>query len=41
MTAAAGRGREARVHLLRVHLDTARYQLLAQYPNLDQALRGI
>lgn len=38
MTAAAGRVPEARVHLLRVHLDTARYQLLAQYPNLDQAL---
>ncbi len=38
MTAAAGRVPEAQTDLLRVHLDTARYQLLAQYPNVDQPL---
>ncbi len=36
--AAAGRVPEAQVDLLRVHLDTARYQLLAQYPDVDRAL---
>lgn len=29
---------EAEVELLRVYLDTARYQLLAQYPSVDQQL---
>lgn len=29
---------DAEVDVLRVHLDTARYQLLAQYPDADQAL---
>jgi hypothetical protein len=37
--AAAGTGvAEEEIDLLRVHLDTARYQLLIQYPNLDPAL---
>jgi hypothetical protein len=36
---AAGTGvMEAEVDVLRVHLDTARYQLLAQYPDVDSAL---
>lgn len=36
---AAGTGVvEAEIELLRVHLDTARYQLLAQYPDVDTAL---
>jgi hypothetical protein len=36
---AAGTGVvEAEVDVLRVHLDTARYQLLAQYPDVDLAL---
>jgi hypothetical protein len=36
---AAGTGVvEAEVDVLRVHLDTARYQLLAQYPDVDAAL---
>ena len=36
---AAGTGvAEAEVDLLRVHLDTARYRLLAQYPDVDGAL---
>jgi hypothetical protein len=36
---AAGTGVvEAELELLRVHLDTARYQLLAQYPDVDEAL---
>lgn len=36
---AAGTGVvEAELDLLRVHLDTARYQLLAQYPDVDIAL---
>ncbi len=36
---AAGTGvADAEVDLLRVHLDTARYQLLAQYPHPDTAL---
>lgn len=36
---AAGTGVvEAEIELLRVYLDTARYQLLAQYPDLDDAL---
>jgi hypothetical protein len=29
---------EAEIDLLRVHLDTARYQLLAEYPDVDTAL---
>jgi Family of unknown function (DUF5631)/Family of unknown function (DUF5632) len=29
---------EAEIDVLRVHLDTARYQLLAQYPDVDAAL---
>jgi hypothetical protein len=37
--AAAGTGVvEEEIDLLRVHLDTARYQLLIQYPNVDPAL---
>ncbi|OBG31202.1 DUF5631 domain-containing protein [Mycobacterium sp. E3198] len=37
--AAAGTGvAEEEIDLLRVHLDTARYQLLIQYPNIDAAL---
>jgi hypothetical protein len=37
--AAAGTGVvEDEIDLLRVHLDTARYQLLIQYPNVDPAL---
>jgi Family of unknown function (DUF5631)/Family of unknown function (DUF5632) len=37
--AAAGTGvAEEEIDLLRVHLDTARYQLLTQYPNVDAAL---
>ncbi len=37
--AAAGTGvAEEEIDLLRVHLDTARYQLLIQYPNVDLAL---
>ncbi|SPM29771.1 hypothetical protein MTAB308_3263, partial [Mycobacterium terramassiliense] len=37
--AAAGTGvAEEEIDLLRVHLDTARYQLLIQYPNIDPAL---
>jgi hypothetical protein len=37
--AAAGTGVvDEEVELLRVHLDTARYQLLGQYPNVDPAL---
>jgi hypothetical protein len=37
--AAAGTGVvEEEVDLLRVHLDTARYQLVIQYPNVDPAL---
>ena len=37
--AAAGTGvAEEEIDLLRVHLDTARYQLLTQYPNVDPAL---
>ncbi|WP_068178944.1 DUF5631 domain-containing protein [Mycobacterium sp. UM_CSW] len=37
--AAAGTGVvEEEIDLLRVHLDTARYQLLIQYPDLDPAL---
>jgi hypothetical protein len=37
--AAAGTGVvDEEVDLLRVHLDTARYQLLAQYPDIDPAL---
>lgn len=37
--AAAGTGiAEEEIDLLRVHLDTARYQLLTQYPNVDLAL---
>lgn len=37
--AAAGTGvAEEEIDLLRVHLDTARYQLLIQYPNVDPAL---
>lgn len=37
--AAAGTGvAEEEIDLLRVHLDTARYQLLIQYPDLDPAL---
>ena len=37
--AAAGTGVvEEEIDLLRVHLDTARHQLLIQYPNLDPAL---
>ncbi|OBH04503.1 MULTISPECIES: DUF5631 domain-containing protein [unclassified Mycobacterium] len=37
--AAAGTGvAEEEIDLLRVHLDTARYQLLTQYPNIDAAL---
>lgn len=36
---AAGTGvADAEIDLLRVHLDTARYQLLAQYPDADTAL---
>jgi hypothetical protein len=36
---AAGTGvMEAEVDVLRVHLDTVRYQLLAQYPDVDSAL---
>lgn len=36
---AAGTGVvEAEIDVLRVHLDTARYQLLAQYPDIDSAL---
>ena len=36
---AAGTGIvEAEIDLLRVHSDTARYQLLAQYPDVDPAL---
>lgn len=36
---AAGTGvAEAEVDVLRAHLDTARYQLLAQYPDVDAAL---
>lgn len=36
---AAGTGVvEAEIELLRVHLDTTRYQLLAQYPDVDAAL---
>ncbi|OSC40286.1 DUF5631 domain-containing protein [Mycobacterium decipiens] len=37
--AAAGTGvAEAEIDLLRVHLDTARYQILDQYPDVDPAL---
>jgi hypothetical protein len=37
--AAAGTGvAEEEIDLLRVHLDTARYQLLIQYPNIDSGL---
>lgn len=37
--AAAGTGvAEEEIDLLRVHLDTARYQLLIQYPNIDPGL---
>ena len=37
--AAAGTGvAEAEIDLLRVHLDTARYQLLIQYPDVDPGL---
>jgi hypothetical protein len=37
--AAAGTGvAEEEIDLLRVHLDTARYQLLTQYPNVNPAL---
>lgn len=37
--AAGGTGvAEEEIDLLRVHLDTARYQLLIQYPNVDPAL---
>jgi hypothetical protein len=37
--AAAGTGVvEEEIDLLRVHLDTARYQLMIQYPDLDPAL---
>jgi hypothetical protein len=37
--AAAGTGvAEEEIDLLRVHLDTARYQLLTQYPNVNAAL---
>lgn len=37
--AAAGTGvAEEEIDLLRVHLDTARYKLLIQYPNIDPAL---
>jgi hypothetical protein len=37
--AAAGTGVvEEEIDLLRVHLDTARYQLLIQYPDVDPAL---
>jgi hypothetical protein len=37
--AAAGTGvAEEEIDLLRVHLDTARYQLLIQYPNINPAL---
>jgi hypothetical protein len=37
--AAAGTGVvDEEVDLLQVHLDTARYQLLSQYPHVDQAL---
>ena len=37
--AAAGtRVAEDEIDLLRVHLDTARYQLLSQYPNVDPPL---
>ncbi len=37
--AASGTGvAEEEIDLLRVHLDTARYQLLAQHPNVDPAL---
>jgi hypothetical protein len=36
---AAGTGVvESEIELLRVYLDTARYQLLAQYPDVDAAL---
>ncbi|HZE16040.1 MAG TPA: DUF5631 domain-containing protein, partial [Mycobacterium sp.] len=30
---------EAEIDVLRVHLDTARYQLLAEYPDLVAALQ--
>jgi hypothetical protein len=37
--AAAGTGvAEEEIDLLRVHLDTVRYQLLTQHPNVDLAL---
>ncbi len=36
--ASGGRVVDAEVDVLRVHLDTARYQLLAQYPHADNAL---
>lgn len=37
--ASAGTGVvEEEADLLRVHLDTARYQLLSQYPDVDSAL---
>ncbi len=40
VSAAAGGTRivDQEVDVLRVHLDTARYQLLVQYPNIDSAL---